>query len=102
MTHHYLFREGDMELVQVAKTLMIPSRVSILRILFHEDIWVTEDVFQKLGLEGKVLHKHIDALISIDLIARKTENTITYYGLKIESFSRYKNGLLSILKKDNP
>jgi len=96
MTHHYLFREGDMELVQVAKTLMIPSRVSILRILFHEDI------FQKLGLEGKVLHKHIDALISIDLIARKTENTITYYGLKIESFSRYKNGLLSILKKDNP
>jgi len=74
----------DVELSNFARTLALPARITIIRILLEQDEWVAGSKFNNVPLVPEVRERHLNALKTVGLVSKMTRDGISYYKLNFK------------------
>jgi len=74
----------DVEFSNFARTLALPARITIIRILLEQDEWVASSKFSIVPLVPEVTERHLNALKTVGLISKMTRDGISYYKLNFK------------------
>ena len=83
-----IFNNFEVELAEISKCLSHPARVMIISILAKHKDRTCKEIVSELPLSQSTVSKHLNDLLSENLICRKIEGTQSIYTLEWNKLER--------------
>ncbi len=90
--------ESDRQIADLARSLAVPVRIALLKILMSNESWVSVDVFPLSEFNPIIRDKHLQALCSLGIVKRRGENNVTVYCLNRDVSTNRVGALAEFLK----